>query len=128
MRAGLNDGITDLQLNITPLYPRRLGNRFSDMSGSDLCDWDATNDIDSNPSIHVQGCCQETDGRSPSKLYGKSGGRPRSNTAVKPFVPSSRRREKLCASFTFRNTCCCDHHTTKPKVSTAVPRFGPAGA
>ena len=50
---------------------------------------------------------------------------------IQPWNPLSHLvdgREKLCARFTFRNTCCCDHHSTKPKVSTAVPRFGPAGA
>jgi (2Fe-2S) ferredoxin len=47
VRAALNDGIRDLQLNITPVsYPRRLGNRVSDMSGADLCDGDARNNID----------------------------------------------------------------------------------
>ena len=52
VRAAFNDGLRNLQLNITPVildnpsYPRRLGNRFSDMSGGDLCDRDARNNIE----------------------------------------------------------------------------------
>jgi hypothetical protein len=35
-----------LAIKYNPSYPRRLENRFSDMSGADLCDGDARNDIE----------------------------------------------------------------------------------
>jgi hypothetical protein len=35
-----------LAIKYNPSYARRVGNKKSDMSGCDLCDWDARNDLE----------------------------------------------------------------------------------
>ncbi len=55
--------------------------------------------------------------------------RPRSNTAVKPFVPSGRPKERTCLLASRSGTLAAVTTTARlPKVSTAVWRFGSAGA
>jgi len=55
--------------------------------------------------------------------------RPRSNTAVEPFVPSGRPQEKTCLLASRSGTLAAVTTTARlPKLSTAVWRFGPAGA
>jgi len=38
--------IKGLAIKYNPSYARRVGNKKSDMSGCDLCDWDARNDLE----------------------------------------------------------------------------------
>jgi len=53
----------------------------------------------------------------------------RSNTAVKSFIPSGRPKERTCLLASRLKTLAAVTTTARlPKVSTAVWRFGPAGA
>jgi hypothetical protein len=53
----------------------------------------------------------------------------RSNTAVKPFLPSGTPKERTCLLASSSGIIAAVTTTGRlPKVSTAVWRFGPAGA
>jgi len=40
------DKLKGLAIKYNPSYDRKVGNKKSDMSGCDLCDWDARNDLE----------------------------------------------------------------------------------